>query len=412
MLTLLQLSDIHFKKFDNALDEYTEMRQRMKDCVSDYCQTGHIDYLMICGDVAFSGNAYEYENKAKPFIAELMELMGAEVKDVFVIPGNHDKNREAAGKHTRAFLRDGLLYDAEADFVLDSIKREEPETLKNLYAPFHDYMEFANEYSCLSPVAEKMLSGSAIGFSDKMFWNYKLATIGDYTIVLNGINSCLASDGKDEKGHIQALPAMLYKTVQERKVVNICMMHHPIELIEKGAAIESQLDDLYAVQFYGHIHKQSYRKDDAIKVYSGALQPDIYEEEDKTQYQPVFNIVEIDVQGDTLYLTVKPYIWDWNTEDVSFKAGKQETFTLDLTRQRDARTIHNHQNRILPEGVTIRDVKIRLMSYPHYHNIIKEMYDDFEVTGDKGKDCIRFFEQVEREGRIVELNNKLNQYGR
>lgn len=54
MLTFLQISDIHFKKFDDSVDEYSEMRQRMKDCVEDYCRHNKIDNILICGDIAFS----------------------------------------------------------------------------------------------------------------------------------------------------------------------------------------------------------------------------------------------------------------------------------------------------------------------------------------------------------------------
>ena len=82
--------------------------------------------------------------------------MGAEAKQVYLVPGNHDKNREAEGKYTRAFLRDGLLFDKQADFLLDNIKREEQKTMQALYKPFHDYIEFASEYDSLSDVANRV----------------------------------------------------------------------------------------------------------------------------------------------------------------------------------------------------------------------------------------------------------------
>ena len=414
MIRILQISDIHFKKFDNTVDEYAEMRQRVKDCVEDYCKTANLDCLMICGDIAFSGNAYEYENKAKPFIADLLGIMNAGQDRVYMVPGNHDKNRSADGRHTRAFLRDGLLHDKQADFVLDNIKRDEQETMKALYKPFHDYMEFANDYDSLSDVAKKMLADDRIGFSDMMYRAYELGKLGDYAVVLYGINSCLASDDMDDKEHNQALPKQTYNIVQERKVINISMMHHPMKFINKGlATIEKELDDKYVVQFYGHEHIESFEKGDAIKIFSGALQPDYKTEEDKKVYRPVFNIIEMDVNGDVLSVVVRPYIWTWDEPVPTFKKESPKTYTHNLTAQRNATKARVVQQLAsLPEGVTVRDVKIRVVRNPHYLSIIKDVYADFQTTGDKGKDCIKFFERVTTDHKYSELHNILSKYER
>ncbi len=414
MITILQLSDIHFKKFDDAVDEFTEMRQRVKNCVDDYCKTGSIDCLMICGDVAFSGNAYEYENKAKPFINDLLQFMGAEAKQVYLVPGNHDKNREAEGKHTRAFLRDGLLFDKQADFVLDNIKREEQKTMQALYKPFHDYMEFASEYDSLSDVANRVLSDTKIEFNDKMYREYKLGDLGEYVVKLYGINSCLASDDRDDKEHLQALPKMTYNIVQERKVINISMMHHPMKFIKNGAElIEKELDSKYSVQFYGHEHIPSFKNDSSVKIFSGALQPDYENEEQKKIYRPVFNIIEMDVTEDTLSVKVKPYVWTWDQPEATFVKEEIKEFKHDLTMQRVAVTLRTVTPPLaLPDGVTEREIKIRLANYSYYHNVIKEVYADFVLTNDKGKDCAKFFKRVDRDNNYLEVHKKLLRYGR
>lgn len=411
MLTILQISDIHFQKTDNAVDEYAEMRQRMKDCILDFCEKGKIDFLMICGDIAFSGSASEYNNKAKPFINDLLKLMGGNPNQVYVIPGNHDKDREAKGKHTRAFLRDGLLNDKHADAILSNIKQEEPDTIAAIYKPFHDYMEFANEYDSLSGVAKKVFIGDKITFNDNMYWSCEIGKLGNYTVELYGINSCLASDDKDDKEHRQVLPKMAYKTVQKRNIINISMMHHPMDFINNNDVIKADFDNLYIIQFYGHLHRQTISVDNAIKVFSGALQPDHRSDDDKEKYRPVFNIIQMDVNKDMLLLKVKPYVWDIDEKYPTFKIKKDEEFSLDLTRLSDTKTPRaTKRDKNLPEGISERDIKIRLMKYPHYHDIIKKMNNDFELTGDKAKDCIKFFEWVSEKGDYLELHNILVKY--
>ena len=69
MLILLQLSDIHFRKKPDELDEYSQMRVRMIETIEDYCKNETINAILICGDIAFSGSHAEYEDKAKAFIS-------------------------------------------------------------------------------------------------------------------------------------------------------------------------------------------------------------------------------------------------------------------------------------------------------------------------------------------------------
>ena len=76
MQTILQLSDIHFKRLPEARDEYTQLKERLYEKVEEICKSTKVDCILICGDVAFSGNKDEYEQKAKPFIEELQKLTG------------------------------------------------------------------------------------------------------------------------------------------------------------------------------------------------------------------------------------------------------------------------------------------------------------------------------------------------
>ena len=68
--------------------------------------------ILICGDIAFSGRKAEYEEKPKVFISDLLTKMGYENEQVFMVPGNHDKNRDA---------EDGNMSGRSPDFAKDSI---------------------------------------------------------------------------------------------------------------------------------------------------------------------------------------------------------------------------------------------------------------------------------------------------
>lgn len=58
IIRILQLSDIHWKKQLDAADDYTDIRDQMLQDLEYYCKgTGNsFDKILICGDIAFSGN--------------------------------------------------------------------------------------------------------------------------------------------------------------------------------------------------------------------------------------------------------------------------------------------------------------------------------------------------------------------
>ena len=59
MQTLLQLSDIHFRKKPDELDEYSQMMVRMIETIEDYCQNESINAILICGDIIINIAGYK-----------------------------------------------------------------------------------------------------------------------------------------------------------------------------------------------------------------------------------------------------------------------------------------------------------------------------------------------------------------
>lgn len=83
--------------------------------------------------------------------------------------------------------------------------------------------------------------------------------VGQYTLRLHGINTCYVSDKEDEN-HKQILPNELFYATKNNGVVNVSVMHHPLDFIKDKKDIEKAMDELYPIQFYGHVHHQSIEK--------------------------------------------------------------------------------------------------------------------------------------------------------
>src|SRR4051812_47098129 len=92
-LKFLHLSDIHFRKasdFDLDKDLRNEIEEDLKRIIP---KTGHLDAILVGGDVAFSGKNEEYE-VAYEWLRKVCGLIGCLEENVLTVPGNHDVERD------------------------------------------------------------------------------------------------------------------------------------------------------------------------------------------------------------------------------------------------------------------------------------------------------------------------------
>ncbi len=91
-LVWFHFSDLHFR----ARDDFDRARVlgALWDDVRRQMSRGLVpDFLMITGDIAFSGKAEEYKRAEIEFIIPLLEMTGIDRERLFLVPGNHDLNR-------------------------------------------------------------------------------------------------------------------------------------------------------------------------------------------------------------------------------------------------------------------------------------------------------------------------------
>lgn len=409
MITLLHLSDIHFKKKPNEVDEYSQMRTRMYEILRDICKTEQINGILICGDIAYSGLKKEYDEKAKPFIGKLQQITECSDAQIYMVPGNHDRTWNVKNGKTRNLMRNGFLYCNKSEELLSDICLEEPETLKTILEPSANYIEFASRYSCISDGVRRVVAGQEMSSNDKMYWVSKLFEENGYTINLIGINTTLLSDS-DDKNHKQFLPVHLYKIDKQQRVINISMMHHPVDEIKDGNKVAADLDKRFLVQLTGHVHVPSSEKGSVLKISSGAFMPPMNEnEEPEDGYNPVFNIISFEIANDNLRVKVQPYKWEWSTEDKDdgvFEKQDAETYSL---KANDGTVMAQTTEKTLklPKDIRERDIEIKWINHPYNETIVKEMYPDFEIKHDFLLDSTEFFGRLKADDRYQELYDLL-----
>lgn len=420
MIRFLQFSDIHFLFCEETEDDYAQMRIRfIEDLENVKQQFGFVDYVLICGDIACKGQKDEFD-KAKNFIELVSKALEVDEKrpNIFVVPGNHDINRESY-KATRDQLRPVLLDIMKNNKILQTIKHTEPDTLRILYAPLSTYNEFAQPYF-VDEISETIMIGDMDEhcFDNKnYYWKFGLGKEGDYVVNLYGLNSTLTCDGKErakkdlkEGNHLTFLPRSAYNIQAYSNEINISMMHHPLDwLIDENHAC-TIFDDRFKLQFFGHMHIQSSQSDKAVKIFSGAFQPD--QEVDMIDCPPVYNIIELGVEESIMIVKLESHKWN----GAYFIKYEEESKTMSVSLAAPDNWSEITQEEAKKEPIMVEHIMtpINEINYMFINSdkqreimekLIPETFDD--ERSDRAN-CLIFLKAVKGKGLYQRLLNELN----
>lgn len=418
MIRILQISDIHWKDKLTTVDPFKHIREGLVEDVKRGTKQHDIsfDYIMICGDIAFSGGNPEY-NKAKEFINELLQVTGLEDEDVFIVPGNHDKTWGAPPQEIREFINSHVCEEKDNDEILAGWLQKSLHSATMMFTPYKEYGSFANEYGCAEPLMLRLNEAevnSSIMYSehdDKLFWTDEIAEINGYTLQLYGLNSGLYSDKYDydttekrKNGHKMVLPKLAYNAAKMQDgVVNIMMMHHPMAYLHEGDKLKEELDRLYHVQFFGHVHvAKSDNDNNRIHIFSGALQPD--EMGTGNEYRPIYNIVELDIKTgtkeDTLEMKLQERYWDGKVF-ADFRVA--QNYSVKLPKYQWKETCMAFVNN-LPDGVTKHAVRVKLINNGRAKDIIEKLSPGFyDESIPRYYNIMRYLETVRQKNTWSEL---------
>ncbi len=420
MIRFLQFSDIHFLFCEETEDDYAQMRIRFIEDLEKVKQTvGHIDYILICGDIANKGQKAEFD-KAKIFIDSVSKALEVEDKrpNVFVVPGNHDIDWKSY-ESTRYLLRSTLLDNKKNNEFLRTIKHSDPDTMKILYAPLLAYNEFAQPYS-IDEISETILIGdiNEHRFDDKnYFWKFCLGKEGDYVVNIYGLNSALTCDGEEraknylkEDNHLLFLPRPAYNIQAYSNEINISMVHHPLDWLIDEDHARTIFDDRFKLQFFGHMHIQSSHNEKTVKIFSGAFQPE--QEADIEDCPPVYNIIELNVEESNMNIRLDSRKWDGSYFVKFEKESKIMSVSLaapdnwsESTQKESEKKIIAIEHTMLP----INEINYMFINSDRQREIIEKlMPGTFDDKRSDRANCLVFLKRVKEQRRYQELLNELN----
>lgn len=277
MLSFIHLSDIHFRNFSgDRFDVDEDLRSELIYDISHNLkkQISSIYGILVCGDIAFSGQAAEYK-VATAFLEQICDLLMVEKSHIFCVPGNHDVDQNITRSSVSVKALQNELEkaksNAEFDQYLSNIFRNIQDATV-LYSPLMCYNEkFAAQFGCsLAP--------------NNPVWKQEIDFEGNYKLCIVGINSTIISNHEDHResgdeklmriGEIQ-IPSRKENTI----FLSLC--HHPPECWkDPERKLAQKINNRIAVQLYGHKHEQSIeRHENALLIKSGATHPSRFEKD-------------------------------------------------------------------------------------------------------------------------------------
>lgn len=255
-MLLLHLSDIHFRAPDCVnpdLDPDRPYRTRMLQDVRARVQTlGPVGAILVGGDIAFKGDPQEYE-AALAWFKDLVKVSGCPLERVFVIPGNHDVDRNLithtpSTRNAQKAIKQAPPHQREQEL---RTQFTDPDTGRSLLAPLGAYNDFAKLFNC------------QIYSPDHLYWRQDLALQGSVHLRIYGLTSTLLSGAnghEDTRGSLYLSPLQtVFDPVED--VVNLVLCHHPPDWFMDHDEIQDAVCGRAAIHLFGHKHRQRVMQD-------------------------------------------------------------------------------------------------------------------------------------------------------
>lgn len=253
--TWLHLSDFHLRQPFQVSKELL-FNQLLKE-IEEQCASGlKPDVIFFTGDIAYSGDHKQYEVAMGTFDA-LLEACGraGEKSRLFVVPGNHDVDRENVPADLK-FLRKQILQNVEDYYEEVDKYLADQEIRGRFFLRFHNYEDFLANYFGAS------LDRVSNSEQPSYYYTTEMPVEDDKKVVVVGLNSAWMSEEDNEQGRLFVGHLQAHKAFEDAKekhpdtCLRIVLMHHPVYWLaeEDMARVERVLAGSCSLLLHGHLH--------------------------------------------------------------------------------------------------------------------------------------------------------------
>lgn len=270
-------------------------------------ELGPVDAILVTGDIAYRGLSSEYE-AAFSWLVELANAAGCTMERVFVVPGNHDVDREVIRRNINLQDIQQTIANCEPNRREQVLYAQfsDPISGKTLFEPISAYNEFAARFGC------------QVYTPDHLFWLQDISIDERVSLRLYGLTSTILSgmNGNDTRDSLYLSPLQTAYVPLEG-IVNVVLCHHPPDWFMDYDDIDDTINERAPIQFFGHRHRQRITATNGyIRFSAGAVNPARYE----PGWEPGYNLINLTVFEDSakLYLNIEAHLMNWQTSPDGF----------------------------------------------------------------------------------------------
>ena len=238
-ITWLHISDFHIKTGDSY--DRDKVLGALVKSIAHYAENGRSpDLIFATGDIAFSGIEKEYTLAGK-FFDDLLSVTKLDKSRLFIIPGNHDVDRNAGIGLART------LASREVSDKYFKPASDKPHLAQKMRA----FLDWHNTY----------FKGYRAASGKSTCGPVELLEIKGRRLGILPINSALFCEGADDHNNLWVGRRCLDAAVEELKIlrtdVNLALVHHPLEWLHpiEGSNIQAELEASVHILLRGHLHE-------------------------------------------------------------------------------------------------------------------------------------------------------------
>lgn len=250
-INILHITDFHLDK--DIIEDFEKLiREPLKEDVLKR-SNNDVDLLFITGDIVDKGGQslgglYEgLKMSQERVINKIASDLKLDEESIFIIPGNHDINRNAERDFIESGLKNDLIDSKKANKLIQEIKDGDLTGVKRLEEYRRFEKEFYKDYQCVN--------------EDTFFSSTFTKEIKGHKIGISCFNSAWRCYSDDDFGHLFVgdKEVMGSKQLIQDCDIKIALIHHHIEYLhkEEKTVVENMLLKHYDLVFFGHSHNHN-----------------------------------------------------------------------------------------------------------------------------------------------------------
>jgi predicted phosphodiesterase len=280
------------------------------------------DFIIVTGDIAFSGDRAEYD-KAGKFFDDLLKVVNLPKSSLFVVPGNHDVDRNVVLSDPVSAGVGSILHsrDKVNQFLASRHSR------RLVFRRLHNYAHFINQYF-----------GPEMTFDDDNYFYVKKMLVGGKKLAILGLNSAwLCGSDQDRANGILIGERQVRAALKQAEDVDIrvALLHHPFSWLKEfdqndsGVLLSSDCDFILC----GHLHQAQTQR--LVTPDSGAMIIAAGASYEDREYPNTYNFVQIDTKpGKVVLRRYSDTPGFWASDTLTYRNAKDGTFTFDYRNRR------------------------------------------------------------------------------